>query len=188
MDNTIKRLGLWALGALLPRQQVFDRHVRHMARGVTYLVCGGMIVAAVFLALLAGTYVMLVEQGLSVAVSVAITTVLALLGAAICFLLADRSLSRASQLTEELKLTPPPLPKVKADVNLQEGASVLVNAFLDGFRHPHRYRPHSRDQADLFGYDEDETIGELHLQNEREYDDKDIIRFRPRHQRHHEAG
>lgn len=178
--NTMKRIGLWALGSMLPKEQVFDRHIRHMARGVTFLVCGGMIIAAAFLAALAGLYMSLITQGMTVAASVAITGVIALLGAAVCFLLADRALGRASRLTDELKVSTPSLPHIKADIDLQEGANVLVNAFLDGFLHRPPMRP--RPQADLF---DDEDIAELHIERE-EYDDKDIIRFRPRNQQREE--
>lgn len=192
MDNTVKRIGLWALGALLPRPQVFDRHIRHMARGVTYLVCGGMIIAAIFLALLAAVYGVLIEQGLSVATSAAITITMALLGAIICFLMADRALNRAAHLPEELKMASPALPKIEADLDLQEGASVLLHAFLAGFRGSRPSR-RSRVQADLFDDDEDKNVAEVHVRTEsrveRDYDeDKDIIRFRPRHQHYHEAG
>lgn len=185
--DTMKRIALWALGAMLPREQVFDRHIRHMARGVTLLVCGGMIVAAVFLAALAGLSMMLVESGLSTGAAVAITAVIALLGATVCFLLADRSLNRASKLTEELKVSPPKLPRIEADLDLQEGANILVHAFLDGLL-PRRSGRRYTAQKDLFDYEMDEEIGDVHLRGnvhvEREYDEeKDVIHFRPRAKR-----
>lgn len=190
MADTMKRLALAAIGTLLPKQDVFDKHVRHMARGVTFLVCGGMIIAALFLATLAGIYMAMLEQGLSVAVAAAITGTVALLGAIVCFLLADRALNRASHLTEELKVTAPPLPKINANIDLQEGATVLFNAFMDGFHTPRNT------QEDLFDYAEAlraevkalrrELDAKSAVNVERQYDeDKDIIRFRPRN---NEAG
>jgi hypothetical protein len=174
MSDTMKRVGLWALGAMLPKEQVFARHIRHMARGVTYLVCGGMIIAAAFLAALAGLYIALVDQGLTVAAAVGITGIIALLGATLCFLLAERALDRASRLTEELKISAPSLPNLRADIDLQEGANVLAHAFLDGLLRRPPYRSHA--QADLF---EERMAGKS--EREREYEhDKDIIRFRPR--------
>ena len=186
MNSTIKRAGLWALGAVLPKQQVLDRHMRHMARGVAYLLCGGIIVATVFLALLAGAYFVLLEQGLTIFSSAAIIITMALLGAVICFLLADRSLHRAARLTEELKISTPALPKIEADVDLQEGASVLINAFLAGFRGSYHTRRPSA-QPDLFDEKVEPDIGKVHVRSESRaepsYDeDKDIIRFRPRHE------
>ncbi|MCH2546931.1 MAG: phage holin family protein [Alphaproteobacteria bacterium] len=189
MANTIKRIGYWAIGALLPNQEVFNNHIRNMARGVMFLVCGGMIIAALFLATLAGVYALLLEQGLSVLTSAVLTAVIALMGAALCFLMAERSLNRASRLTEELKITPPSLPTVKADIDMQEGVSVLFNAFIDGFRgRGEVYRA----QADLFDY-EDEDIADVHIRHKSRHehyydDDKDIIRFRPRHERRNDVG
>lgn len=183
--DIMKRLGLWAMGALLPREQVFDRHLRHMARGVTFLVCGGMIIAAVFLASLAGLTMLLAESGLSTPAAVSITAVIALLAAAVCFLLADRALGRAAHLTEELKMSPPALPRIEAELDLQEGANILLHAFLDGLL-PRRKSRRYEAQRDLFDDDRaDEDIADIHLRGnghvEREYDaDKDIIHFRPR--------
>lgn len=188
MDNTIKRLGLWALGTLLPKPHILDRHIHHLAWGMAYLVFGGVIVVAIFLGLLAGTYAVLLAQGLSVIAAAAITLTLALLGAAICFLLADRALGRVIQVTNDLKVSSPSLPKIEATLDLQEGVSVLVQAFLAGFRGPRREKHRYDEQADLFEDEEEETIAELHLRTEAhpelsKEDDKDIIHFRPRSRR-----
>ena len=196
----MKKIALWVLGQMLPREEVFDRHIRHLARGVTYLVCGGVVITAIFLALLGALYMALVDQGLSTALAGTLTGIVALLGAAVCFLLADKSLSRASKLTDELKVGTPTLPKIEATLDLQEAANTLLNAFIDGVRGRAGtpYQKHKRLQEDLFERLERlEAELEAELEEEaanhrveREYDEnKDIIRFRPRHtRRDEEAG
>lgn len=197
MVDTMKRLGLWVLGQMLPREEVFDRHIRHMARGVTFLVCGGMIVASVFLAILGMLYIGLVEQGLSAVLAAAITGIVALLGSVICFQMADKSLTKASKLTEELNVSTPSLPKLEANVDLQEGAAVLINAFLDGIRTPSSTAYHTKKHEELVERLEmlqAELEAELAAQEdivrvEKEYDsDKDIIHFRPKNRRDEEAS
>lgn len=194
MADTMKRIALWVLGLTLPREEVFDRHVRALARGVTYLVCGGVIITAIFLALLGALYMMLLDQGLSATSAGGITGIVALLGAAICFLLADKSLSKASRLTDELRVASPSLPKLEASIDLQTAATTLVNAFIDGFRGRTGtpYQKHKHLQEDLF-----ERLERLEAELEeaaakerveREYDEsKDIIRFRPRQTRRDES-
>lgn len=190
MADTMKRIALWALGQMLPREEVFDRHIRNMARGVTYLVCGGMIIAAVFLALVGAMYFALIAQGLSIVLSAAITGIVALLGAVVCFLLADKSLSRAAKLTDELTMKPPKLPTLEGSVDLQQGAIALASAFLDGFTErpdtPYQRRKHdalvarleeleAELEAELAAQEAEEEREEVLLGNE-----KDIIHFRAR--------
>jgi hypothetical protein len=188
MADTMKRLGLWVLGQVLPREEVFDYHVRHMARGVTYLVCGGMIIAAIFLSVLGLMFAALMNQGMTMLLAGVITGVFAVLGAIICFQLADKSLSRASKLTEELNVGTPQLPTVQGSVDLQEGLYTIVNAFVDGIKGD----PVRESQQEYNALVERLAALEMELELavaeeearqrvEREYDvDKDIIHFRPR--------
>lgn len=194
MADTMKRIALWALGQMLPREEVFDHHIRNMARGVTYLVCGGMIIASVFLALVAAMYFALVAQGLSIALSATITGIVALLGAAVCFLLADKSLSRAAKLTDELTVKPPKLPTLEASVDLQQGAVALASAFIDGLTGrpdtPYQRRKHEALLARLEELEAEleaelaaqETAEEFEEELEEELlgNEKDIIHFRAR--------
>lgn len=193
MADTMKRIALWVLGQMLPREEIFDYHIRHMARGVTYLVCGGMIIAALFLAAVGALYFALVAHGLSVPLAASMTTVMALMGAAVCFLLADKSLSRAAKLTEQLTVKPPKLPPLEANIDLQQGAVTLVNAFLDGLRGRMDTSHHHRRHRELLARLEEleaELEAEIAAQEalaeaeaKRKEGDKDIIHFRPRDER-----
>lgn len=176
MSDTAKRLGLWALGRVLPRRQEVAFHVRHFAQGLVWFICGGMLLAAVFLAVLAVAYLALVAEGLSVAAAGTIVGVVAVLAMAICFLQAVRSFDKAAAIAENLHLRPPALPRIQADLDLQEGVSVLFNAFMDGLR-GHERTERGKKAATA---EEEETILSR-VEVEREYDvEKDIIRFRPR--------
>lgn len=167
---------------MLPRRLVFVHHLRHLARAVAWFVCGGVLLAAVFLALLAGTYTGLIVQGVSAVAAALIVGVVAVMAGALCFLMAERSLDKAASLTDELQMHPPSLPRIQADLDLQEGASVLFRAFMDGFR-GHEAQEHKKKTA----VQEEETILSR-VEVEREYDsEKDIIRFRPR-ARHSDEG
>lgn len=176
MSDTLKRIGLWTLGRMLPRRLVFTHHLRHLARAVAWFVCGGVLLAAVFLALLAGTYSVLIVQGVSAIVAAVVVGVVAVMAGALCFLMAERSLDKAASLTDELQMHAPSLPRVQADLDLQEGASILFRAFMDGFR-GHEGHEHKKKATVV---QEEETILSR-VEVEREYDsEKDIIRFRPR--------
>lgn len=178
MSDTLKRIGLWTLGRMLPRRRVFAGHIRHLAHGVAWFVCGGVLLAAVFLAVLAGTYSALIVQGISAVIAAVIVGVVAILAGALCFLMAERSLDKAASITDELQMHAPSLPRIQADLDLQEGVTVLFRAFMDGLRG----EDHERKKK-ATAMEEEETILSR-VEVEREYDaEKDIIRFRPRARR-----
>lgn len=161
-NDTIKRLGLWALERFLPKENALEQHIRNIAKGFMLMVMGGLIVTSVFIGGLIGLHQVLTNQGLHPGFAVSIIGFIALLSAYICFNKADRILKDIIPDRKE-GFTSRGLPSVRVDVALQDGLNVALSSFIKGLRGKTAEAPK---QKDLF--------------DELPDDEEDVIHFRPR--------
>lgn len=157
--GTLKWLGLWALERFLPKQNALEAHIRNILKGAMLMIMGGLILVSVFIGGLIGLHYALVSQGLHPGFATAIIGSIALLSAYVCFVQADRILKDV--LPEKPANPLPKLPNVSIDVALQEGLSLAIGSFVNGFRgkpNPPTSPDHKVVEVNVDTVDEDEAI------------------------------